>query len=39
MHSREPDFIEALALVDGYIRFGDGTDAIPEIARPAIGRR
>lgn len=36
MHSREPDFIDARALVDGYIRFGDSTNAIPEFARPAI---
>lgn len=36
MHSREPDFIDARALVDGYIRFGDGTDAIPEFARPVF---
>jgi len=36
MHSREPDFIDARALVDGYIHFGDGINSIPEYARPVI---
>lgn len=34
MHSREPDFIDARKLVDGYVRFGDAADSIPEYARP-----
>lgn len=36
MHSREPDFIDARRLVDGYVRFGDAADSIPEYARPII---
>ena len=36
MHSREPDLIDARALVESSVRFGEGADAIPEFARPVI---
>jgi hypothetical protein len=36
MHSREPDLIDARAVVDGYIHFGEGEQDIPEYTRPVI---
>jgi hypothetical protein len=36
MHSRDDDTIDAGRMVEAYIRFGEGQDAIPEFARPVI---
>jgi hypothetical protein len=36
MHSTEPDLIDARAMVDQYIRFGEGENSIPEFSRPVI---
>lgn len=36
MHSREPDQLDARDLVDRYVRFGDGPDAVPAVAREVM---
>jgi len=36
MHSIHKDGFDASALVDGYIRFGNAGDSIPEMTRPVI---